>query len=91
MQMLITLKVLTDLYSDPDENGQTKLIKKDIEYLKQFDSTKIMLEQYINPRTAKVVKKYCLIIDNDKYYKVNHKFEELTKLNKHIEVKGFAK
>ena len=50
-----------------------------------------MLEQYINPRTAKVVKKYCLIIDNDKYYKVNHKFEELSKLNKHIEIKGFRK
>ena len=51
MQMLITLKVLTDLYSDPDENGQTKLIKKDIENLKQFDSTKIMLDSNKSNKT----------------------------------------
>ena len=87
--MLIVLKILCDLYSEPNEQGIAKVIKKDVEYLKQFDTTKITVEQYINPKTAKVIKKYCLVIENEKYYKANHKFEELVKLDKHVEVKGF--
>ena len=87
--MLIIVKVLCDLYTEPNEEGVTKLIKKNVEYLKQFETTRITIEQYVNPKTAKTIKKYCYIKEDDKYYKVNHKFEDLIKLNKAIEVKGF--
>ncbi len=87
--MLITLKILCDLYTEPNKNGVSKLIKKDVEYLKQFDTTRITVEQYVNAKTAKIIKKYCLVIDNDKCYKANHRFEDLVKLDRHIEIKGF--
>ena len=87
--MLITLKILTDVYTEPDKNGNTKLIKRNIEYLKQFDSNHITIEQYIIPKTAKISKKYCIVKEDDKYYKANHKFEDLLKLNTHTEIKGF--
>ena len=86
--MIVSLKVLVDVISKPDKHGNTKVLKKDQEYLKQFDSTKIMVEQYISERGA-ISKKYCLIKDDGIYYKLNHSFDEICKLNSHIRVGGF--
>ena len=86
--MVITLKVVTDIYAKPDKNGKQKLIKRNQEYLKQFDSNQILVEQYLSSKGIPS-KKYSLVKEGDTYFKVNHKFEELEKLNKHIKVNGF--
>lgn len=87
--MVITLRVLTDIYSKPDKHGNVKLVKRNVEYLKQFDSNNILAEHYINARGV-ISKKWAVVKQNEEYFRVNHKFEELEKLNKHIKVNGFT-
>ena len=45
-----------------------KVIKKDVCYKRMFELDNILIEQYINTK-GNIVKKYCTIIENDKYYK----------------------
>lgn len=65
-----------------------KLIKKDVCYKRMFELDNILIEQYINTK-GNIVKKYCTIIENDKYFKANIAYEELSALLKPLEVKGF--
>lgn len=65
-----------------------KLIKKDVCYKRMFELDNILIEQYINTK-GNIVKKYCTIIENDKYFKANIAYDELSALLKPLEVKGF--
>ena len=65
-----------------------KVIKKDVCYKRMFELDNILIEQYINTKGT-VVKKYCTIIENDKYFKANIAYDELSALLKPLEVKGF--
>lgn len=58
---------------------------------KLFDINEIEVEEFINPKTAKPVKKYTGIYSNNVYYKVNKPYEELKslKINKTYPVIGF--
>jgi len=86
--MVVTLRVLTDIYSKPDKHGNVKLVKRNVEYLKQFDSNNILVEHYINSRGT-ISKRWAVVKQEQEYFRVNHKFEELEKLNKHLIVHGF--
>lgn len=86
--MVITLTVLTDIYSKKDIKGRQKLIKKDSEYKKQFETQEIRAEHYLSSKGTPS-KKYCLVKEGEVYYKVKHSFEEIEKLTSPIKFKGF--
>lgn len=69
-------------------SATNKVIKKDVCYKRMFELDNILIEQYINTK-GNIVKKYCTIIENDKYYKANIAYEELSALLRPMEVKGF--
>ena len=85
--MVVTLKILTDI-TKPTKNGDIKIIKRNTQYLKQFNTENITIEQYLN-KNGVPSKKWCYIKDGEQYYRANHSFEELEKLNKRVVVKGF--
>lgn len=70
-------------------SDKNKVIKKDICYMRMFELDNILIEQYINPKGV-IVKKYCTIIEQDKYYKANIPYETLSAMLRPLEVKGFA-
>jgi len=86
--MKITLQVLNDIYGKPDKNGKQKLIKRNVQSKKQFESTEILIEEYMNSK-GKPSKRWCMIKSDGEYFKVNHKYEEMERITGHIEVKGF--
>lgn len=87
--MIITLPVLIDIYTKPDiKTGKQKLIRRDQEYLKQFETTEIKAEQFTNAKGLPS-KKWCLIREGDAYFKINKKFEEIRRLTEHVVIKGF--
>jgi hypothetical protein len=88
--MVISLRVLTDIYTQPDKNGNSKLIKKDVEYKKMFETNGLLAEHYLSKKGVPS-KRWCLVKEGDSYFRLNHKFEEIEKLIKPVEVKGFKK
>jgi hypothetical protein len=66
-----------------------KIVKKDMCYLRMFELDNILIEQYISPKGV-IVKKYCTIIEQDKYYKANIPYNVLSAMLRPLEVKGFA-
>ena len=86
--MIVTLKVLTDVYSKPDKNGQSKVIKKNQEYLKQFETTGLLVEHYLNSKGTPS-KRWCVVKQEGEYFRLNHKFEEIEQLTKPITIHGF--
>lgn len=86
--MIVTLKVLTDIYSKPNKDGDMKIIKRNQQYLKQFETSFITAEQYLNSK-GEPSKKWCMIKNGEDYFKLNHKFEDIEKLTSHIKIEGF--
>lgn len=86
--MVVTLKVLTDIYSKPDKHGNVRIIKRNVEYLKQFESSEIKAEHYINSKGT-ISKKWSVVKQGEEYFRVNHRFEDIEKLNKRLVVNGF--
>lgn len=86
--MVVTLEVLTDIYSTPDANGDSHVIKKGVIYKKQFDTNQMLVENYTGPK-GKIVKKYCIVRQDENYFKLNHSFEEIEKLTQPMKFKGF--
>lgn len=86
--MIVTLRVLTDIASKPNKEGKTKIIKRNQQYLRQFETTAILAEQYLNSK-GEASKKWCFVKEGDTYYKLNHRFEEIENLTKHTVFKGF--
>lgn len=65
------LEVITDIYN---EDG--KCLKKDVSYMKVFETDNIELENYLDPK-GKVISKYSGVIYGDKYYKINIPYNEM--------------
>lgn len=77
--MIIVLKTLVDIYSKPDKTGKQKIIKRNVEYKKTFDTNSILVEEYIKP-TGVISKKQCNVKEGENYYRVNHSFDYVSKL-----------
>lgn len=88
--MVVSLKVLTDIYTQPDSKGKSKLVKKDVEYTKMFETNGLLAEHYLS-KNGVPSKKWCLVKEGETYFRLNHKFEEVEKLIKPVVVKGFKK
>ena len=65
-----------------------KLIKRNQEYLKQFETSFITAEEYLNSKGTPS-KRWCMIKEGEAYYKLNHKFKDIVKLTEHVRVDGF--
>lgn len=70
-------------------NSKNKVIAKDVCYKRIFELDNILIEQYLNPKGV-IVKKYCTIIEQDKYFKANIPYDTLSAMLRPLEVKGFA-
>ena len=66
-----------------------KVIKKDLCYKRVFELDNILVEQYVSPKGV-IVKKYCTIIEQDKYFKANIPYDTLSAMLKPLEIGGFA-
>jgi len=89
--MVIELQIISDIMSRPDKNGISKVICKDVLINKLFDINEIQVEEFINPKNGKAVKKYSGIYSGDVYYKINKPYNELKdlKINRTYPIKGF--
>ena len=90
--MKYELEVISDIVSNPDKNGKTKIIKKDDLIKKIFDLEASEIEEYVEPRNGKHIKKYSVIYLNNVSYKINKPYEELKYLvlNRSTPVIGFV-
>lgn len=76
----IILKTLVDIYKPqkfPDEIP--KILKRNVECMKSFNTEAISVEQYIKPN-GEISKRWSHIREGDLYYRVNHTFEYVQKL-----------
>lgn len=80
--MKIEYEVLTDIYN---EDG--KCIKKDLSYLKVFETDDVEVENFIDAK-GKVIEKYTGVVYKDKYYKINRPYKEMREAFKPIVVAG---
>lgn len=85
----IILKTLVDIYKPITFEGeQPKLIKRNVEYLKTFESHNITVENYIKPNGT-ISKIWSNVKEGDNYYRVKHSFDYIYKLISPIKIKGF--
>ncbi len=83
----IELDVISNVISN---TAKPKLIAKDDRIKKIFDLDNIQVEEYIDSRNGKHIKKYSTINLNDAYYKIDKPYNELKELvfNRSIPVLG---
>lgn len=86
--MIVTLKILTDIAGKPDKEGKINIVKRNVQSLRQFETTMILAEQMINSK-GKVSKRWCFVKEGETYFKLAHRFEEIEALNRPIVIKGF--
>lgn len=83
------MKQELEIISDIVNPSNNKIVKSDIVYKKIFDLDRVEIEQYISTR-GRIVKKYCTIIQDNKFYKLNHSYEYMSRLVLPIQVNGFV-
>lgn len=90
---MITLKTLVDIYK-PQVNPEKppKILKRNLECLKTFNTENISVEQYIKPN-GEISKKWSNIKEGDNYYRVAHSFEYVSKLieQPRLFIKGYKR
>lgn len=86
--MIYELEVISDIIYNGGK--KPKIIKKNDKIKKLFDISDIEVEEYIDPKTGKHIKKYSTVLHNNNYYKINKPYEELKtiKLNNMIPIVG---
>jgi hypothetical protein len=78
--MIIILKTLVDIYKPQTRSDIIpKIVKRNVECKKSFESNAISVEQYIKPN-GDISKKWCNVKEGDSYYRVNHSFDYMHKL-----------
>ena len=70
------IKILTDIYTNPDPKGRQKLLRKDVERLRRIRVEDIQFIEHSLASNGKISKKHCIIKMFDEYQKINHTFEE---------------
>jgi len=67
---------------------KNKDVNKDVVFKKLFELDTITAEEYIDDK-GKVVSKYCTIVENTNFFKVNYPYKDVARLIKPIVVQGF--
>lgn len=87
--MLYEFKVIKDLYDEPDEAGESKLIKKGIITKQLLELDELSISEVIN-NYGRIYKNRCLIQHRDLgQIMVMHKYNDIKELKQPIIVKGF--
>lgn len=86
--MVVTLDIVTDIFSEPDKAGKQKIIKRNLKIKKTFDTNFIRAGHFIDNK-GNISKKYCTIYEGDLSYKAAHKFEDVEKLLSPVKIRGF--
>lgn len=86
--MKVELEIISDIV-DTRSNKPKVLVKND-KIKKLFDLDSIEVEEFIDSKTGKHIKKYSSVYFNNTYYKVNKPYAELSFLiiNKRMPVIG---
>lgn len=77
------LEVISDILGP-----NNRVVKKDVVYKKIFELDNIEVEHFISNKGT-IVKKYCTVVSDNKFYKVNSTYEAIASLITPVEVKGF--
>lgn len=90
--MLYELEIITDIYGPESNTGKRRILTKSDKVKKIFNLEQIEVEEYVDIKTGKHIKKYSGIYKDNVYYKVNKPYEELKSLlfNKTSPVVGFV-
>lgn len=65
-----------------------KEVNKDVIFKKLFDLDTVAVEEYIDEK-GKVLRKYCTIVENTNFFKINHPYNDVVRLIKPVVVQGF--
>lgn len=65
-----------------------KEVQKDVIFKKLFDLDSIAIEEYMDDK-GKVESKYCTIVENTNFFKINHPYNDVVRLIKPVVVQGF--
>jgi len=89
--MVIELQIVSDIVEKATNKTEEKIVHKNVLIRKLFDINEIEVEEYMNPKNGKAVKRYSGIYSNESYYKINKPYSELRDIviNKTSPVKGF--
>jgi hypothetical protein len=88
--MKYELEIISDIVHNL--NGKPVVVTKQDRIKKLFNLYDIELEEYVDSKTGRHIKKYCTIVEENTYYKINKPYEELKALiqNKSIPILGLA-
>ncbi len=79
--MKIELKVISNIYSDPDKNGNRKLVKKNVlSRISIHDRSSIVYHEEAVTKTGKIIKKECFIRMEGETVRVKHSYDELDRM-----------
>lgn len=87
---LTEFEIITDVTSSNE--AKPKILLHNDKVKKLFDLDTIELEEFIDLKTGKHIKKYSSVLYNNNWYKINKPYEELKNImsNKSIPILGFA-
>lgn len=95
MGQRIDLKMISNLYTEEDEKGESKLIKKNIRTKINVDIDNIEYPTQIFNAKGRVLKTQCKVQLKDiGSLTVNHPYEFIKRLKdirEHVQIKGFRK
>ena len=87
--MVIELKVVADIVSDPNpKTGKVKTLKKGVIFKQSFNTEITTCSHYLDSK-GNILKGYCNVISGGQYYKVKHTYEDVYNMLKPVKVKGF--
>ena len=92
--MRVELKIITDLYSDPDEKGRSKILKKNIKTRISLDTDMFEAPTELFNSRGNVIKNRCKIHIRDIGPMIlNHSYEEIAKIKnqQYKPILGFGK
>lgn len=79
--MKIELKVISNIYSDPDKNGNRKILKKNIiSRLNVHNRASIVYYEEAVSKTGKIIKKESFIRMEGETFRVKHSYDELNQM-----------
>jgi hypothetical protein len=87
--MKYELEIISDIVLTV--GNKTKTVSKNDCIKKIFDLETVEIEEYVDPKNGKHIKKYTSVYQNNIYYKVNKPYEEVKHLvlNRTAPVLGF--
>jgi len=77
------LEIISDILG-----SNNRVVKRDVIYKKIFELDNIEVEEFISNKGT-IVKKYCTLVVDNKFYKVNSPYEVVAAMIQPLEVKGF--